>query len=143
MAPLYRPVFVDTSAWVALIYRRDQARKKAVSVWPSLRAGRRNLITTELVATETYNLLLYRIGNEAALAFMDKLLMRSHQRIVWTDADLAAVAVEAWLRRYRDQAFSFTDAVSFEVMEREAVREAFAFDTDFERAGFRLLPECS
>jgi len=48
-------------------------------------------------------------------------------------------AVSAWLERFRDQRFSMTDAVSFEVMRRERLKTAFAFDQDFETAGFGLL----
>lgn len=32
------------------------------------------------------------------------------------------------IRRYTDKPFSYTDAVSFAVMERLGVKEAFAFD---------------
>lgn len=48
-------------------------------------------------------------------------------------------AVARWLVRFPDQRFSLTDAVSFEVMRRERVTHAFAFDKHFETAGFKLL----
>ncbi len=44
-----------------------------------------------------------------------------------------------WLTRFDDQPFSLVDAVSFEVMRREDVTSAFAFDHHFEVAGFELL----
>ena len=47
--------------------------------------------------------------------------------------------VDRWLRRYRDRTLSLTDAVSFEVMQHEGLREAFAFDEDFERVGFTVV----
>lgn len=34
----------------------------------------------------------------------------------------------------------FVDLVSFEVMRRLGIDEAFAFDDDFAAAGFRVLP---
>ena len=59
----------------------------------------------------------------------------------WLDVPVALVrdAVSAWLERFRDQRFSMTDAVSFEVMRRERLKTAFAFDQDFETAGFQRL----
>jgi hypothetical protein len=50
---------------------------------------------------------------------------------------LAASA--AWLDRHRDQDVTLTDAVSFEVMRRQRIRQAFAFDTHFLTAGFEFL----
>jgi predicted nucleic acid-binding protein len=54
-------------------------------------------------------------------------------------ADLARDAVLRWLNQFPDQRFSLIDAVSFEVMRRERLTSAFAFDRHFEVAGFELL----
>jgi len=59
--------------------------------------------------------------------------------IVWVDEDVTNAAVDRWLRRYRDRILSLTDAVSFEVMQREGLQDAFAFDEDFERVGFTVV----
>jgi len=47
-----------------------------------------------------------------------------------------AVAV---LDRYRDKDLSFADAISFVVMERLGISDAFAFDTDFSQFGWTIL----
>lgn len=133
------PVFVDSSAWIAVIHRRDQAHRGAVRIWSTVRARRRPLVTTNLVVTEAYKLLNRRIGRGIALRFLDSVLFRRHRTLVWVDAELTQAATEHWLRRYADKRFDLTDAVSFEVMRREGITEAFAFDRDFERAGFALL----
>src|SRR5438445_676830 len=59
----------------------------------------------------------------------------------WRDVPVALVraAIAGWLERFRDQHFSLTDAVSFELMRQERLGAAFAFDTDFVTAGFELL----
>jgi len=44
-----------------------------------------------------------------------------------------------WLTRFEDQVFSLVEGVSFEVMHRENVTSAFAFDHHFDVAGFELL----
>jgi predicted nucleic acid-binding protein len=41
----------------------------------------------------------------------------------------------AWLRRHDEREYSFVDATSFAVMRRRRVREALAFDGDFNAAG--------
>lgn len=41
-----------------------------------------------------------------------------------------------WLRRHNDRSYSYVDATSFEIMRRERIMEALAFDGDFSAAGF-------
>ena len=59
----------------------------------------------------------------------------------WRDvsAELVTAAVSAWLERFRDQRFSLADAVSFEVMSRDGLEQAFAFDRRSRTAGFEML----
>ena len=59
----------------------------------------------------------------------------------WVDASVEVVreARARWLERFQDQAFTLTDAVSFEVMRRARITTAFAFDHHFEIAGYSLL----
>ena len=59
----------------------------------------------------------------------------------WRDvsAELVSAGVSAWLERFRDQRYSLADAVSFEVMSRDGLEQAFAFDRGFRTAGFEML----
>ena len=41
-----------------------------------------------------------------------------------------------WLRRHDERSYSYVDATSFEIMRRERISEALAFDGDFSAAGF-------
>ncbi len=58
----------------------------------------------------------------------------------WRDVSVPLIeaAVVGWLGRFADQRFSLTD-VSFELMRRERLTAAFAFDEDFRTAGYELL----
>jgi predicted nucleic acid-binding protein len=53
---------------------------------------------------------------------------------------LVSDAVFSWLDRSPDQSFPLADAVSFELMRRERLTRAFAFDQHYVTAGFELLP---
>ena len=59
----------------------------------------------------------------------------------WLDVPVALVseAMSNWLDRFPDQSFSLADAVSFELMRRERLTQAFAFDQHYVTAGFELL----
>ena len=67
--------------------------------------------------------------------------MRQTSRLtkVYSDAALEAEA-EKLLRRYADQDFSLTDAVSFAVMQQRGITKAFTFDGHFATAGFVAMP---
>ena len=53
-----------------------------------------------------------------------------------------ALRQAAWKRfkELRLPMVSFTDCTSFEVMDKYGIREAFTFDADFAKAGYRVLP---
>jgi predicted nucleic acid-binding protein len=44
------------------------------------------------------------------------------------------------MRKYADQAVTLTDCISFVLMKKEGLRDAFGFDRHFTSAGFRLWP---
>ena len=83
--------------------------------------------------------MLYARGPGDARDSVARLLADPAHDWLPVDQDLMQHAVARWLVRFPDQRFSLTDAVSFEVMRRERVTHAFAFDKHFETAGFKLL----
>jgi predicted nucleic acid-binding protein len=97
------------------------------------------VVTTNLVIAETHALLLRRAGREPALAFA-KTVRLPPNLIVWADAGLENQALSEWLERYDDQDFSFTDGVSFAVMQERRIEEALTLDQHFATAGFRMAP---
>jgi predicted nucleic acid-binding protein len=106
-----------------------------------LSRSRSTLVTTSLVVAESHGLIVRRCGHAKGLDFLKALDEPAAQRVVWADPELVRAARANWIIRHTDKLYSLTDAVSFEVMAREGIRDAFAFDLDFERAGFRLLRE--
>ncbi len=126
-------VFIDTSAIYALLVRTDRRHPEAHKAFDKLRARGDVLICTSYVLVETYALLARRVGRAAVRVFrtdIEPLL-----DIVWVDRDLHETGLDHWLQSRRRRS-SLVDAVSFAVIRRHAVDEAFAFDRDFEREGF-------
>jgi len=98
----------------------------------------RRLVTTNLVVAETHALLLRRVGQSAALAFV-RTVDDPPNVVVRSTRDLERVAERDWLARYADQDFSYTDAVSFSVMTERRIRDALSLDHHFAVAGFQAL----
>jgi predicted nucleic acid-binding protein len=130
---------VDTSALLALANPRDQYHTHAVDLAGRFVTGGGRWLGTPLVLGELHTHLLYRRGAGPARAVVAALLADPAYEWVEVDAGLLREAEARWLARFSDQRFTLTDALSFEIMRRERVRTAFAYDQDFVTAGFELL----
>jgi predicted nucleic acid-binding protein len=103
-----------------------------------LAAGGRFLGTTSILG-EFHAHLLYLRGREEARSVLRSLLADAAHEWAEVTSELMREASVRWLDRFADQTFSLVDAVSFEVMRRQKLTQAFAFDRRFEIAGFELL----
>jgi predicted nucleic acid-binding protein len=131
--------FVDTSALLALSHTRDQYHTKAIAIARQHQAAGGSYVSSTLVLSEFHTHLLYLRGPTAALAALTHLLEDPAHHWQSVSAEVVSDARTRWLARFADQRFSLVDAVSFEIMSRDTVRHAFAFDRHFETAGFALL----
>ena len=134
------PLFIDTSAFVALADKSDKNHSSARRLLKTLSRTRRPLITSTDVLDEVVTLLRMRIGHGVAVRAGDAILDSAWCRMLEIDS---ALRESAWrlFKRYDDQMFSFTDCTSFAVMTALNAEEAFTFDRrDFSAGGFTALP---
>ena len=124
--------FADTSFWFALQERRDRHHEAAGAL---VRAGMGRVCVSNHVVGETWTLLRRRAGHAAAVGYLDRLAQLPDLQLVHVDEATEAEAWR-WLRRHGERGYSFVDATSFAVMRRRRIREALAFDGDFDAAGF-------
>ncbi len=130
---------VDTGALLALARAKDQHHGDAVAIAERHLAAGGRFVGTTAVLTELHSHLLYLRGAREARTIVTHLLDDPVHEWLDIGADLVRDAVTRWLARFADQRFSLIDAISFEVMRRRRLTQAFAFDHDFEVAGFELL----
>ena len=130
-------VFVDTSAFYALLVSNDESHDAVRAAFASLVTGRRLLWTTSFVIVETIALLQHRIGLDAAKDFDEEVLPAV--RVRWVDDHLYRLGIDRLWREDRRQV-SLVDCVSFEFMRMERVGAALAVDVHFADAGFDVLP---
>jgi len=131
-------VFVDTGAWLALADRSDAHHKEAVEAFLDIQK-RSRFLTTNLVIAETYVLIRRNLGFGAAMKFLDSIEGSPKTTRILSDKSLEKAAV-ATLRKYGGQDFSYTDAVSFSVMNQHGIARAFSFDKHFSTVGFTMIP---
>jgi predicted nucleic acid-binding protein len=130
-------VFIDTSAWIALFSRRDQNHKDADGLFRGIVTAKRQLITTNLVLAEIHRLLLYRAGIQAAATALAKIEASPLVRIEFA-GEAHHQSAKRWIERLNVHPISYTDAVSFAVMEAFGCIEALSYDRHFRIAGFTI-----
>ena len=135
-----RRVFLDTSGWLAAISERESFHNEALDTYRSVLSAGRGFVTTNLVVAEMYILLLRHRGAAVGIQLLDALAQDPAHEVRYVTRELERQAVDRWIRPYSDQGFSLTDAISFETMRVERIREAFALDQHFRIAGFSTLP---
>jgi predicted nucleic acid-binding protein len=127
---------VDTSALFAILDRDDPQHSRASAWFGEGRDQSERLVTHNYIALESAALVRGRLGGEAVAALFDSLL--GSIRVMFVDEPLHRAAVAAHLARPAHP--SLVDQVSFRFMRDRGIQRAFAFDKDFEREGFEVLP---
>jgi len=118
---------------------RDQYHRRAVDALERARENGVTWVSTMLVLAELHgHLLRYLSPTRARENFQ---ALRDDATFDWRDAtdELVQGALNSWMTRLSDRSISLTDAVTFEVMRKERLDVAFAFDRHFVVAGYRLL----
>jgi hypothetical protein len=139
MPPSANRAAVDTSALLALASSRDQYHARALATATRFQKAGGRWIGTTMVLGELHGHLLHRRDPDTARRVVGALI--KDPAYEWHDASVEMVqgALTHWIDRFPDQGFSLTDAVTFELMKRERVKRAYAFDQHFVTAGFELL----
>lgn len=134
-----RRALIDTSALLAIANPRDQFHTRAVDAGRRFLAAGGRWLGSVLVLAEFHAHVLRWRGARDARELIRRVL--ADPAYEWKDVPVSLIeaAIGGWLDRFHDQRFSLTDAVSFELMRRERMTTAFAFDEDFRTAGYTLL----
>lgn len=130
-------IFIDTSAFYALLDRDDAHHPMAKKAWTELLKAAHTLVTSNYILVETFALLQNRLGIEAERAFHNDVLPLINIEFVASGTHRSGVAALLSASR-RD--LSLVDCVSFEVMRTSGINTVFAFDKHFKEQGFAILP---
>ncbi|NJD56265.1 MAG: type II toxin-antitoxin system VapC family toxin [Nitrospirae bacterium] len=129
-------IFIDTSAFYALLDRDDTNNQKATKVWTRLLGAERALVTSNYVLVEAFALIQNRLGLEAVRGFQEDILPLITIEFITPEMHRSGIA--ALLSASR-RSLSLVDCVSFELMRSSGIKTVFAFDTHFKEQGFVVL----
>jgi uncharacterized protein len=130
-----KPVFADTSYFIALLSPADTRHVKAVE-WSESWSGHQ--VVTEYVLVE--------LGSALSRG-RDRLLFAPFVRHLLADSDTLCIPASRSLFQRglvlfdarSDKNWSLTDCISFAVMKQRRIIEALTTDQHFEQAGFTAL----
>lgn len=131
-------VFLDSSGLIAYFVSKDAFHTRAVSaVRNTLRTGGR-FLTTNYVFDEVVTRVRRRGGYIASRRVGDEIFKSKVITRIYIDQEMEA---SAWglYEKYHDHELSFTDVVSFAVMNRAGLQEVLTFDDDFKRIGYTIV----
>jgi len=131
-------VFVDTSAWIALINKSDVFHLKAKTIRDVLVRDDRQCLVTDYVVVEIANSLSRIPWRSSAIQLINSIYASENINVVEIDKDIYVEAWKLYSERI-DKEWSLTDCTSFVVMNRNGIAEAFTNDRHFEQAGFKIL----
>jgi predicted nucleic acid-binding protein len=132
-----KKLFVDSGGWIALRSRRDQHHAEADGAFRAAIERRIPLLTTNLIIAEAHRLTLHRAGLDAARKALDRIAASGSVIVHFATAE-DHVAALRWIERLAPRPVTYTDAVSFAVMQANRCRYVIGFDHDFVAAGFSL-----
>jgi hypothetical protein len=129
-------VFLDTVGLIAVWDESDQWHTAADAAYQTLRSAGRRLVTTDLVVLECGNAAARR-PYRSRVNVLRQLLMEEQLLAAITSDEVE----EAWAAYDRGEAgqAGIVDHISFVVMRRLMIREAFTNDHHFQAAGFTTL----
>ncbi|MEE4358874.1 MAG: PIN domain-containing protein [Desulfococcaceae bacterium] len=133
-----KPVFVDTSALIAIGNRRDSFHPQAVKVRNELKRSQRNFVTTDAVLLEFGNAFSAVRLRPVAVKMIEAVRDSKKWNCIATDRILIDRGFQKF-RQLMDKEWGLVDCISIIVSKDAGITEVFTTDHHFEQAGFRIL----
>ena len=130
-----KPVFADTSYYIALLSEDDSFHEAALAWSKDLLA---RTIVTEYVLVELGNGLCRSRYRSRYVPLVEHLLNDPDTIFVPASESLFQQGLQLFAAR-PDKTWSMVDCLSFVVMKQRRLREALTTDDHFNQAGFRAL----
>lgn len=130
-------VFIDTSAFKAIVDEKDDFHKSALKIWEKLLKKTTPLVTSNFIVDETLTVLRVKRNLQLAIDFREELLKGADGLAAYRVQSEDEVNAWKWfIQKWKK--LSFTDCVCFAQMKRLGIDRVFTFDTHFKKAGFKV-----
>lgn len=134
-------IFADTSFFVAYYNIHDQYHSQTAEILKSLIPLNPSFFTSDYIYDETLTFLLQThpfYGYKRAQKY-DQDINEGKITLVFISESIFSKAKEIFLRFNKDKRWSFTDCVSFALMEDFGINKVLTFDHNFREMGFKIV----
>ena len=132
-----KSVFVDTSFYVASLSPHDTDHVVARKLLADFTG---TFVTSEYVLLELGSFFSRPPDRTSFVDFARWTIADSATEVIWSNDDLFEDGLSLFQNR-PDKNWSLTDCLSFVIMNRMDIQDAFSLDHHFVQAGFHVLPE--
>ena len=124
-------VFVDTSAYIASLYKKDSNHRRALKISQELFNHGADFITSNIVIYEVYTVLSLKVDKKIAIAFHRKIKEEKLPIFYMNET----IEEEAWkiFEEEKSKNVSFFDCTSFAIIKKLNLKSVFSFDRHFEK----------
>ncbi len=132
-------IFVDTSAFIAIVNPKDSHHTEAITRRKCIKEEKIQCYTSNLVLYETLTWLAIKLGPDAAVQLGEGILQESpHLNMLYLDREdeLASLKV---LKKYHQIPLSFADASSLHFIHKYQLDQVFGFDEHFTKVNLILF----
>ena len=128
-------IFIDASAFMALILKDESYHQKVVDQYKAYKKSRAQLITSDYILDELYTRCVYKAGSfgaKLAIDLIQEIVAHGELTVLEIDSHIFKKAQEIFLK-FSDNKISFTDATSYVLYKDFALDEIFTLDSDFKK----------
>lgn len=131
-------IFIDTGAFLAKYIAKDQYHKSAIDTWNKLQKSNGKFFTSIFILNEMITLLGRWVSPEFSMKKAYGIYDSNSFIILRPDKSDELRALEFY-SKYKDKNIGFTDCISFALMKKYKIEQAFSFDRHFNDAGFKKI----
>jgi predicted nucleic acid-binding protein len=130
-------IFVDTSAFLAIVKIDDVNYQPAKQQWITLLDTNEMLYTNNYIVLESISIIQKRSGLKVVRKLQNNILDLLH--IDWVNESQHSDALEAVFETNRRK-LSLVDCAAFQTMHHLGIETVFTFDKHFIEEGFKVVP---
>ncbi len=130
--------YIDTSALIAMSNKKDKNHSRAVAYFKKAVKGGGRFLLGKHILIEYIDGVTKRIDKKKAIEDLNNIIESKLLLIEWENKKDWTRAIE-YFKKYRDREVDLTDCISFSIMERIGISDAFTFDSDFQMHGFEIV----
>lgn len=135
-------IFIDTSAFIALLVENDKNHKRVVLAYKRYKAQNAFFYTNNFILAELYTRLMYDCGKSKSrlcVDFIRRLEKEGKIAVLEINDELFTRAEKVFIK-FGEHELSMVDAIAVLCLKEFKLDEIFSLDSDFRKVGLSVSP---